>query len=59
MQVKDWRVSDDEGPCPLCEANQAQGWIPIDNPFVSGAMAPLQHPRCLCSASYRKAPPAQ
>lgn len=59
MQVKGWRVSDDEGPCPLCEANQAQGWIPIDNPFVSGAMAPLQHPRCRCSASYRKAPPAQ
>lgn len=59
MQSKDWRVSDDEGPCPLCEANQAQGWIAIDKPFVSGAMAPLAHPRCRCSASYRKEPPAQ
>ncbi len=51
MQSKDWRVSDDEGPCPLCEANQAQGWIPIDKPFVSGAMAPLQHPRCFIGST--------
>lgn len=35
--------------CGLCKANQDQGPIPLKQPFVSGALAPLQHPRCRCA----------
>lgn len=54
MQAKRWLKSNDEGICPLCDANAAQQWIPIDQPFVSGAQAPLQHPRCRCDQAYRR-----
>lgn len=59
MAVKRWRLSDDEGPCPECTANAEQLWVPIAVPFISGAMAPLQHPHCRCSVSYRKSDRAQ
>lgn len=54
MTQKRWILSNDEGPCPLCEANAAQEWIPIGQSFTSGASAPLQHPNCRCDAAYRK-----
>ncbi len=56
MQQKQWLLSNDEGVCPLCSANAAQGYIPIDKPFSSGNMAPLAHPRCRCVATYRRKP---
>lgn len=34
--------------CPICVANEAQGWIPISTDFQSGASSPPQHPRCMC-----------
>lgn len=48
LTEKHWLKSNDEGVCTLCEDNEAQGYIPIDDAFVSGAEAPLQHPRCRC-----------
>lgn len=56
MKSKRWLVSNDENTCGPCNANAAQGWIPIDKPFVSGAMAPGQHPRCQCDTAYRRKP---
>ena len=56
MQSKSWLLSNDEGPCPKCESNAAQKWIPIDKPYVSGALAPLQHPNCRCDQIYRRQP---
>lgn len=41
-------------PCPECEANEAQGWIDIDEDFQSGDDAPTAHPACQCVANYRK-----
>ncbi len=56
MKAKRWLESNDENECPLCHANAEQGWIDIDKPFVSGALAPLQHPRCQCDQAYRRKP---
>lgn len=47
--MKKWvTVGDDDVDKDICEANEAQGAIPIDEPFQSGHMAPLGHPRCRC-----------
>ncbi|MDE1907685.1 MAG: hypothetical protein KGH75_14675, partial [Rhodospirillales bacterium] len=56
MKVKRWLLSNDEGVCPICTANAAQEWIPIDKPFQSGDLAPIAHPRCRCDAAYRRKP---
>jgi hypothetical protein len=44
---KEWLA--DEGACPECLANEAQGPIPVDEPFQSGAMAEPDHVNCECS----------
>ena len=56
MLFKDWLLSNDDSPCPLCVGNAAQGCIPINEPFSSGVMAPLAHPRCRCTATYTRHP---
>ncbi len=56
MEQKKWLLSNDEGICPVCEANAAQGYIPITKRFSSGDQAPLAHPRCRCVAAYRRKP---
>lgn len=56
MEEKRWLLSNDEGICPVCEANAAQQWIPIGETFLSGDEAPLAHPRCRCDAAYRRKP---
>jgi len=40
-------------PCPECEANEAQGFIDIDEDFESGDDAPTAHPGCLCLVNFR------
>jgi hypothetical protein len=40
--------------CDECVANEAAGWIDIDEPFPSGDDAPLAHPACRCTALYRR-----
>lgn len=44
---KAWAITSD--PCPTCEPNAAQGWIPLEKEFSSGHMAPTAHPACRCS----------
>lgn len=52
---KSWLTVGDERVCSeACEANQAQGWIHIDEPFQSGHMQPLAHPACRCTTLYRR-----
>ena len=41
-------------PCETCLANEAQGWIPIDQDFDSGDDAPPNHPGCECVENFRK-----
>lgn len=43
-----WQTRNDNLVCPRCMANQKQGTIRLGKPFVSGAVAPPQHPRCRC-----------
>jgi HK97 family phage portal protein len=54
MKAKRWLLSNDEGICVACQRNAKQEWIPIDQPFQSGDVAPLAHPRCRCDAAYKR-----
>lgn len=54
MQAKKWLLSGRDDPCSICIGNADQKWIPINEAFQGGVQAPLQHPRCLCAARYRK-----
>lgn len=56
MTQKKWLLSNSEGVCPVCSANQAQGYIPIGEAFSSGDQAPLAHPRCRCDIVARLKP---
>lgn len=41
-------------PCEECLANEAQGWIPVDEAFDSGDLSPTAHPGCECTENFRK-----
>lgn len=43
-------------PCPICEDNEAEDWIDIDDDFPSGDDAPLAHPNCECALEVRRTP---
>jgi hypothetical protein len=40
--------------CPICEDNEAEGWIGPDETFPSGDEAPPAHPNCDCSLDVRR-----
>ncbi len=44
---KEWLLGGDS--CPLCEANAAEGVIPLEQNFPSGDDAAPAHPNCTCS----------
>lgn len=58
LKQKRWLLSNDEGVCPVCEANAAKGWIGIGDNFPGGVQAPLQHPNCRCAITARSEAPA-
>lgn len=48
--MKSWRtVRDGCVDVEICKGNEDQGPIDVDQPFQSGHMKPLGHPRCRCS----------
>ncbi|MGH6799295.1 MAG: phage minor head protein [Roseiarcus sp.] len=49
---KNWQPRGDN-VCPVCEANEADGWIAVDDEFTSGDDAPPAHVRCECDTEYR------
>jgi len=51
---KFWQTVEDERVSALCANNQAQGWLPIDQPFASGHQEALGHPYCRCTTLYRR-----
>lgn len=53
---KSWSTIGDDRVSEECQANEAAGWIPVADPFPSGADRPLQHPGCRCTALYRRKP---
>lgn len=45
------------GACPICEANAAQGIIPVDDYFQSGHKRPPAHPgKCRCAVAGARLP---
>ncbi|MEE9401240.1 MAG: phage minor head protein [Dehalococcoidia bacterium] len=48
LTIGDGRVSDG------CAANQAVGWIPLDDAFPSGHQRPLRFPGCRCDLLQRR-----
>lgn len=49
---KIWMTVSDQAICEICEGNEAQGPIPINDAFESGDDAPPAHPNCRCTATY-------
>ena len=48
--LKGWlTVGDEKVDDEICGPNEEEGPIPLDQPFQSGHMTPIGHPRCRCS----------
>lgn len=52
---KRWMTMQDNRVSPDCRMNAAQGWLPIEEPFATGKMRPLNHPGCRCYLLLRRA----
>jgi len=50
MALKDWMLGDEA--CDICQANAAQGKIPILEVFESGDLYVPAHPNCRCANGY-------
>jgi SPP1 gp7 family putative phage head morphogenesis protein len=44
-----WATKEDAHVDHICEANEAQGPVPIGTPFESGDLFPPAHPECRCA----------
>lgn len=51
---KSWKTVGDGRVDPHCSSNAGAGWIAFDQPFPSGDMHPLSHPRCRCVCLYQR-----
>lgn len=47
--MKRWKNSGDERVSAGCMDNGAEGWIPLDQTFISGAEMPPRFPGCRCT----------
>lgn len=54
MKVKRWLLSNDDGVCDQCAANNAQGWIGISETFFSGALVAIDHVGCRCDVAHSR-----
>lgn len=48
---KEWVTAGDDRVSDECSGNEAEGVIPTDQAFSSGAMAPPEHPDCRCAVA--------
>jgi len=51
---KYWYTTGDDRVSEGCAANQAQGWIPLQDTYASGHQRPLRFPGCRCVEMYRR-----
>ncbi len=57
---KSWlTVKDSKVETPICGANEAQGWIPLAQPFQSGHDRATGHLACRCTTLLRRKPDAR
>lgn len=52
---KSWMTVGDDKVDPDCSANEAAGWVGVDDAFPSGDDRPLAHPGCRCALLVRRA----
>lgn len=52
---KKYQTSEDDLVSDLCQGNQDDGWIPLDEAHSSGVQQPPGHVRCRCYEIYREA----
>lgn len=50
---KSWQTRGDADVCAACKAKQAEGWVPVTQPYQDGLMEPPGHPRCRCRLRLR------
>ena len=50
---KRW-VTESGNPCAICILNEAEGYIGIDETFLSGDQRPTAHASCCCSLDFRQ-----
>lgn len=55
VMEKMWTTSHDDRVSDGCATNEADGWIPIDQPHSSGDQEPPRFPGCRCYEQYRQA----
>lgn len=53
--VKQWNTSGDDLVSEICQMNEDEGPIPINQYHQSGHQQPLAHPNCRCWESYEQA----
>jgi len=51
-EFKRWITSPDERLCEVCDGNENDGVIPINESFSSGHMHTPAHPNCRCTVAY-------
>jgi len=51
-EFKRWITSPDERLCEVCDGNENDGVIPINESFSSGDMHTPAHPNCRCTVAY-------
>lgn len=51
---KRWSTIGDNKVSEGCQINEAEGWIPFDQPFTSGHMTSPRFPGCRCGVQYRE-----
>ncbi|MEO8269846.1 MAG: hypothetical protein ABI557_09000, partial [Aureliella sp.] len=56
MQKKWLTTNDSKVDQDICAANQAQGWIDVDEDFQSGDATAPGHILCRCTTLYRRKP---
>lgn len=52
---KQYQTSEDDLVSDLCQGNQDDGWIPLDQPHSSGVQNPPGHVNCRCYEIYQQA----
>ena len=46
---KEWIVTGDDKTCEICLGNEAEGVVPLHQPFRSGHLREPAHPGCRCA----------
>lgn len=49
VKFKRWLTAQDDKVSDMCNENQSQGAIGIDEEFINGGIAPPAHPNCRCT----------